>query len=304
MRTGFGGVWLDERSFMKLLFTTALIFSVSITQLNFTSAALVTFEGLLPTANTKYNGGPTTNANGFNIGGAQFANDYSAMFDSWNGWSYSNILNTTTQSFNNQYASWPGSGSGVSSSYGVGYVFDPTTISFAAPTVVTSADIANTTWTALTLLNGDAFSKKFGGVTGNDPDYLLLTIEGRTEIDGQGGSTGSIDLYLGDYRASNNALDFVRTGWTNLNLSGLGSVRSLRFSMNSTDVGQFGINTPLYFAIDNINFSTAVPEPNSLFMLLTSTLCLLNRRRLVSSQRGSAGASLSRTASAFHLRCH
>ncbi len=265
---------------MKTAFTATLVTFLSISQLQFTAAALVTFEGLLPGSNTFYNGGPTTNANGFNISGAQFANDYSSQFGAWNGWSYSNVVNTTQQDFTNQYAAWPGSGSGDSSSYGIAYLFEPAYISFPAPSVVSSADIANTTWTALTMLNGGPFgAKKYGGETGNDPDYLLLSIEGRSGENGQGSSTGLIDFYLGDYRSANNALDFVRAGWTNVNLSGLGAVGSLQFSITSSDVGMFGINTPTYFAIDNINFTTAVPEPSSVAMIAASALVIVGRRR-------------------------
>lgn len=36
-----------------------------------------------------------------------------------------------------------------------------------------------------------------------------------------------------------------------VNTSSLGEVDSLKFWMYSSDVGQFGINTPLFFALDN-----------------------------------------------------
>lgn len=264
---------------MKTAFTVTLVFFLTISPNPFASAALITFEGLLPGANTFYNGGPMTNANGFDIGGAHFANDYSSVFGAWNGFSYSNVVNTTDQNPTNQYAAWPGAGSGGSSSYGVSFLFEPTYITFAAPTNVSSADIANTTWAALTMLNGDTFAKKFGGLTGSDPDFLLLTIEGRTGSNGQGSSTGLIDLYLADYRSSNNALDFIRTGWTNVDLTGLGAVRSLSFSMTGSDVGMFGINTPTYFAIDNISFPTAVPELNSVSLIVATGLGFLLRRK-------------------------
>ena len=39
----------------------------------------------------------------------------------------------------------------------------------------------------------------------------------------------------------------------------MGEVDSVQFFMRSSDVGQYGINTPLYFALDN--FETSVPNP-------------------------------------------
>jgi hypothetical protein len=47
-----------------------------------------------------------------------------------------------------------------------------------------------------------------------------------------------------------------------MDLTSLGGAKSLSFDYASSDVGQFGINTPLYFAMDNLTLSV-VPEPSS-----------------------------------------
>ncbi len=123
---------LLRKVFVMLRFL-ALVFllssSLCVSSLAF--GALVTFEGLLSNPNSFYNGGPNTNNNGFAIGDVYFPNDYIATFGAWDGWAYSNVVNTTTQSFTNQYAAWPGMGSNGSSTYGLGYVFQPTYVSFA-----------------------------------------------------------------------------------------------------------------------------------------------------------------------------
>jgi hypothetical protein len=49
----------------------------------------------------------------------------------------------------------------------------------------------------------------------------------------------------------------------------LGPIDALKFDLTSSDVGQFVMNTPAYFAMDRIEFST-VPEPSS--MLLAASL--------------------------------
>lgn len=46
------------------------------------------------------------------------------------------------------------------------------------------------------------------------------------------------------------------TEWTWWDLSALGQVDEIFFSMTSTDVGTYGINTPTYFAIDRLTVST------------------------------------------------
>ncbi|HKK78414.1 MAG TPA: DUF4465 domain-containing protein, partial [Phaeodactylibacter sp.] len=46
--------------------------------------------------------------------------------------------------------------------------------------------------------------------------------------------------------------------WTYLELSSLGNADSLLFTLSSTDNGQFGMNTPAYFCIDNITTADMV----------------------------------------------
>jgi hypothetical protein len=120
--------------------------------------------------------------------------------------------------------------------------------------------------------NGDSFSKQFGGASGDEADFFRLLIEG---LDDTGRSTGVIELMLADYRFVDDALDYILEDWTYLDLSGLGEVRELAFRFESSDVGAFGLNTPTYFAIDNL---TTIPEPGS-GLLLGLGLAGLGRRR-------------------------
>ena len=115
--------------------------------------------------------------------------------------------------------------------------------------------------------DGDSFAKKFGGPTGNDPDYFRLTILGR---DAANNSTGSVEFYLADYRFANNSLDYIVSQWTTVDLSSLGATTtSLQFALDSTDNDPvFGMNTPAYFAIDDVAFTSVVPEPLVLGPLL------------------------------------
>ena len=65
-------------------------------------------------------------------------------------------------------------------------------------------------------------------------------------------STESVDFYLADYRFVNNADDFIVSNWTYANLTDLGVVDTLQFSLASSDVGDLGMNTPAYFAMDSL----------------------------------------------------
>jgi hypothetical protein len=110
------------------------------------------------------------------------------------------------------------------------------------------------------MLNGDPnnFARQFDVA---HQDYFKLTIHGR---DALGAVTGAVDFFLADYRVPTAvAQPYVISQWTTVNLSSLGNAASLTFTLDSTDVGPFGINTPTYFAMDNLTV-TPVPEPGAL----------------------------------------
>jgi hypothetical protein len=109
------------------------------------------------------------------------------------------------------------------------------------------------------MLNGDAYAKKFGGVSGDEEDWFLLTITGK---DAGGTEVGSVEFYLADYRFADNGQDYIVNTWEYVDLMGLGVVESLEFSLSSSDMGSYGMNTPAYFALDMV-----VPEPGTLVLL-------------------------------------
>jgi hypothetical protein len=82
-------------------------------------------------------------------------------------------------------------------------------------------------------------------------DWLKLEVIGLDEADQE---VGRLPVYLADYREGSRVLD----DWTWVDLSALGSnVKRIEFDMASTDSGDFGMNTPAYFAIDNLVYRTA-----------------------------------------------
>jgi len=197
-----------------------------------------------------YNG--SDSAGGFVSQGIGFNNDFNTTFGSWTGWAASNSTDTTTAGLANQYSAFPGSGAEGSSNFGVAFdsAFGPSEITFPQSTEVAGTYITNGTFAALSMLNGDAFAKKFGGATGDDPDWFKLAISGK---DASGSTTGTVDFYLADYRFTDNTQDYVVDDWTWVDLASLGTqVQSLEFELTSSDNGMFGMNTPSYFLIDNL----------------------------------------------------
>jgi hypothetical protein len=135
------------------------------------------------------------------------------------------------------------------------------------------ASITNTTYTALTMGHGDGYAKKFGGITGNDPDWLLLTIQGYANDV----LTGTVNFYLADYRSGDPSQDYIVNDWRHVDFTNLGIADEIRFSMSSSDNDPtFGMKTPSYFALDNF---LAVPEPSSLLLLACAGLAGSIRRK-------------------------
>ena len=213
----------------------------------------------------------------FTSGGTVFMNEFaeweaSEWFPdgttSWAGWAYSNTTDTETPGFENEFSAYTGGGVNNSENYAVYYGdFDdpPATVTGIPPGMLRGAYFTNTTYAALSMLEGDSFAKKFGGNDGNDPDWFLLTIKG---LDNDDEETGSVEFYLADYRNVDDVPNYIVEEWTWVDLTGLndlGGATQLQFSFSSSDVGDFGMNTPAYFAMDNL---TLIPEPTSLLMLL------------------------------------
>ena len=220
----------------------------------------VTFEdlGLAPESFTNGSDG----AGGFVSGGVTFENTYNALWGTWDGFAASTTTDSVNGGFGNQYSARTGAGYGGSATYGVGYenTFDGRvpTLYLDDEVVMDSVQITNTTYAYDSILNGDFAGKPFGGTSGDDEDWFLLTIDG---FDSTGAHAGFVELYLADYRFADNSLDYILKEWVEVDLTSLGGIASLEFSMTSSDVGEFGINTPTYFAMDDL--AQAIPEPAS-----------------------------------------
>ncbi|MCU0917208.1 MAG: DUF4465 domain-containing protein, partial [Planctomycetes bacterium] len=55
-----------------------------------------------------------------------------------------------------------------------------------------------------------------------------------------------------DFRFVDPARDYLLKSWAFVNLSSLGEVRRLELRLDSSDKGEFGLNTPRYLCLDTI----------------------------------------------------
>lgn len=191
---------------------------------------------------------------GFTFGNINLSNYYYAPWDYWEGFALSNTTDVTTAGFTNQYSAFTGSGYN-STNYAVFYATGK--LSLLDNVQLTSVRITNTTYAAIAMRDGDAYSKQFGSIYDadgfedgtNGEDYFLLKIIGYdngTEVD-------TVEFYLADYRFPNSMDDYIVDTWQTVDLSVFpAGTDSLLFELESTDNGGFGMNTPAYFAIDEL----------------------------------------------------
>lgn len=191
---------------------------------------------------------------GFTSGNIFLSNTYETQFGSWFGNAISTMTDVTTAGFTNDLSVISGSGNNNSLGYGVAFMSYLTNNSIVQLTGIAAGGasegvyVNNSTYAYLSMRDGDAIAKKFGGATGNDPDYFLLTIQ---KYLGGNLSSEKIEFYLADFRFTDNTQDYIIDEWTYIDLSPLGNADSLAFSLSSTDNGQFGMNTPAYFCFDD-----------------------------------------------------
>ncbi|HBG27517.1 MAG: hypothetical protein A2Y10_18200 [Planctomycetes bacterium GWF2_41_51] len=231
------------------------------------NASVVTFDDNPLSVESNW-GGAGSNETGFVSGGINFVHNANTW--SWDGFAYSNKTDTTTQGEGNQFSACTGGGAGGSSNYAVSalaldwsgsYETLPTYITFSNVVEVTGGYFTNTTYAYLAMLNGYGAAREF-----DVEDWFKLTITGLDETDT---ATGTVDFFLADNG------NIVNT-WEYVDLSSLGEVKSLVFSLSSSDNHPvYGMNTPAYFAMDNL----IIPEPTTMILLGLGSLLFRRKRR-------------------------
>jgi len=257
---------------MRKIYLFLLAAAVGTASVN--AQTVATFDDLtLPAVDTYYVNYATPGTDvGFNDGLAHFPCKYDTSFGGmWTtGFAYSSKTDSVTSGYTNEYAAKTAIGYAGSAKYASAYCSDPVTylnnikvnlIGAAIGKTVSGFMVTNSTYAYNSMKNGDAFAKKFGGTTGNDPDWFKLRVRGYLA---DSLMPDSVCFYLADYRFANNDSDYIVKTWQWVNLLPLGHVDSLQFSLSSTDNSSFGMNTPAYFCIDNFTTNETSVSVNSM----------------------------------------
>jgi len=165
---------------------------------------------------------------------------------SWDGFALSTMKDTVTNGYTNQFSAFAGEGASSSKKYLIGYGDKAKfTLPLSGKRSVTSFEITNTTYTALSMKNGDKYAKQFNA---EDKDFLKIWIVGYIG----GKAKDSLSYNLADFSLSDKSKHYIQKSWKKIETSKLKAIEEVRFRLESTDNGDWGMNTPAYFAIDNI----------------------------------------------------
>ena len=292
------------------------LFAISTCATSFGAEVTVDFEDLSLASETDWVGpdptgvnvpgdfGTTERVGHFISHGVDFTNRYNLDWLTWSRFAFSNRTDNTTPGFGNQVSAFTGTGVGPGNdNYSVAFGYTDLVVDSADDleslphlklplnASATGGYFTNTTYPGLIMRDGDPnnFSKKFGVtkdgsgniISTDDPDWFKLTVYG---TDSAGTLLpNSVELYLADYRFADGSLDYILDEWTFLDLSPLATAQDLYFNLASSDVGTFGMNTPAYFAMDNLLLQS-VPEPTTTVLILCAAAGLLiGRRRSLAS---------------------
>lgn len=211
-----------------------------------------TFESLtLPKADTAYINYSSYGSDvGFSDGLAYFPCVYDTSFgyEFWaGGFAYSNMTDSITSGFMNQYSAKTAKGFAASSNYVVAYGQENIVrlTGTATGKSMLGFYITNSTYAYNSMRSGDGFSKKFNAT---DKDYFRLDIFAyRKDTLGK----DSVSFYLADFRNTDSTKNYIVRDWQWVDLAKIGKADSLYFRLQSTDNGSFGMNTPAYFCMDN-----------------------------------------------------
>lgn len=161
--------------------------------------------------------------------------DYGGTYDTWNGIVISNHTDMTTPDYVNDKSVYATSGADGSSQFAVAFYGAWTAAPYGIPLVrfatavsPKSVAVANTTYFYLYAKEATSVADVKGVITGYN---------GETK-------TGEVKFVMADQASGT-----VQSGWETLDLSSLGTVTSMTFTVESEDT-----SCPYYFAIDNLAY--------------------------------------------------
>lgn len=238
----------------RIVFVISLLFAVACTtndeeKWNFKSAVIESFETVL-SGDADYKLGYATEL-------LIFEHYYDETYGSWCGFAQSKCYDMEDASYENQYSVY--NEKAASGDHFLLYYYDTYHAENNQPTDIlcryygdykfNSVRLCLSTFTYHAIVTGsNAFARPF-----DEGDYIKVTFIALGENKSEG---ESVEFYIADYRDGKR---FVATDWTSVDLTPLqGELWGIRVRVETTDVGEWGPNTPLYICMDDLTYSVTI----------------------------------------------
>lgn len=230
----------------------ALLTILTLLSLSGMAQDTATWESFLSNRDSFLNGKTTAPQHRkFNDKGIEVKAVYDTSFGGYwkTGFAVSSMTDTTTGTSANLYSAITGTGAQGTEAYLVGNPSGNSTVGMKYTKVspggssFRSLYVTNTTYAYRVMKNGNQFSRKF---TGKNKDSFVLVMYGFSS----GTLVDSAKVYLADFTHADSSNNYILKEWKKVDFSFFSD--SISFKMVSSDVGNFGINTPTFFALDQI----------------------------------------------------
>ena len=217
-------------------------------------AQVVDFEDLTLNPNSSWIGADGTGQ--FTSSYLTLYNDYSSQYGSWQGFAYTNGTDTESNSYSN-LSSCVGHGASNSDYYvtayiGTDWMGDNSQIPVAMKiNTANSGNFANRgAYFCMPVLLKKWVDREYA----SNHFYFKL----KASAYANGTLIGDSEIMMADFTEGNS---YMMDDWTYVDLSWIGNADSLNFvALSNDDAGGWGINTPMYFCMDNFGASNPYPE--------------------------------------------
>jgi hypothetical protein len=238
----------------KILFFSVAVIFLQISRLQ--AQQVFSFENLTMPVSGYWNGSDGSGSFGNNS--VSFPNSYDLTYNYWSGFAYSDQVDNSTVGFENQYSVFTGNAHS-GSVFGLGYiayssqvgnifVSDILACNFNMPIMPQSVFVANSTYAALSMRDGDDYSAAFS-VSAHD--YFKLQITGKFN----GAVSGTKEIMLADYTG---AVGIISDVWQNIDLSSFSLTDKIEFVLISTKGNAYGMTNPAYFCFDDLSYNSVL----------------------------------------------
>lgn len=226
------------------------------------AAAVATFEDLALQPNSNWHGEISTEPGKdfinttFFSGSYAFTNSNWEKIKTWGGFAYANQTGTGYQTlFPDQFNSAVGAGARSSKTYGIAYTLGAkteVTVTHAEQAVIPGMYLTNSAWVKEFAKSGVGIVTGQAGLKAGD--YFLLKVTASP-------SGKTLEIPLIDYRDSDPREHYLLEDWQWVDLSSLGAVSKLSFSLEGSRKNQAGLVIPAYFCFDD--FGSEAPATDA-----------------------------------------